>query len=107
MKDTNPTTTMKFGWFLLHFNYHSAHLHRRELLKKVREEIPVYEKTRPIYEEYLKDKTSAAINNSKRLCGQYDDEELARISACQPYTNVHDLVFRMLRLAKSEKEGKI
>lgn len=91
-------------WFLLHFQFCSSHLHRKHLLDKVKEKIPVYEKTRPIYDDHLKGQpTETALKHSGRLCAQYGEVALLNVSQCKPYTNVHNLVSRMQRLAQEEE----
>lgn len=89
-------------WFCLHFEYCCSHLHRKQLLDKVKEKIPAYKKGESVY-KHLKEHTDNAIKNAKKLCGDqpgYPDKY--QVSQCQPFTNAHELVLRLRKLAEKE-----
>lgn len=91
---TNPCFEF---WYLLHFEYSTAFLRNYdEVENKLKRFINRYQKNCDVY-QLLKDKTNDAIKNANILQKYYtelgkDINNPEDIVACNPYTNIQDLV---------------
>lgn len=90
-------------WYLLHFGYFESRVSNQDLINKLNQHIPNYEKNKNYYSELLA-KRSDAIKLSKKLNKKHADEgtELLSINS-NPSTQVFKLVeYIMETIAKNK-----
>lgn len=83
-------------WFLLHFQY-TTHFftNGKPLIRELRKFVPGYKKDMDVY-PVLKEMTSAAIENSKKLTDFFEEDRYSWPDArCNPWTDVWKLVERL------------
>ena len=84
-------------WYLLHYEYSTrSYINVGAAIKELKKYHPGYEKTSDMY-PLLKDKMDEAIANAEKLEAYYNVEEHLHTDAnCNPYTDVHKLVKKLL-----------
>jgi len=84
-------------WYLLHYEYSTrSYINVGAAIKELKKYHPGYEKTSDMY-PLLKDKMDEAIANAEKLEAYYNVEEHLHPDAnCNPYTDVHKLVKKLL-----------
>ena len=88
-------------WFLLHFNLIVSKLERSEVIDKLKEYIPKYDKTLDVYDLLLNNR-SIAIDNAKKLNGLHKKGEIKLISVeSNPSTQVYRIVEEILKITDS------
>jgi hypothetical protein len=84
-------------WYLLHYDYHDASLHRDQYSQKLTEMIGrPYRKNDPGLYNILISKQEDAIRNARRLYKSYP--EPINLLKCDPVTTVYTLVEELIRL---------
>ncbi len=79
-------------WFLLHFGYTSAYMDNNQVIAKLKEYYPEYEKNRDIYSKIF-DKTMTAIKNAKKLEKyQIDKGNYIQTVEGNPHTEVYKVI---------------
>lgn len=87
-------------WFLLHYCYLEAELHRDQIYYKLSIQIgQKYEKLKIPMFIILLDKIEDAIKNAKKLAKNYSSQTI--VSGRRPYTNVYELVQKII----AQKQG--
>ena len=84
-------------WYLLHFEYSTrSYIDAGAAIKELKKHHPGYEKTSDMY-PLLKEKMGEAIANAEKLEAYYNVEEHLHPDVnCNPYTDVHKLVKKLL-----------
>lgn len=84
-------------WYLLHFEYSTrSYIDAGAAIKELKKHHPGYEKTSDMY-PFLKEKMGEAIANAEKLEAYYNVEEHLHPDVnCNPYTDVHKLVKKLL-----------
>ncbi len=91
---SNPSFEL---WFLQHFRYSTAYIHRDNAVSELEQHIPHYDKSTDVY-DYILPQQGCAVDNARRLA-QYHvgvNEPTAN-----PSTTVHELVTALNKLAQS------
>lgn len=85
-------------WYLLHFDFHHAQLHRSQYKEKLSKRLghPYEKNSTTIYEE-LKDRQGTALKNAAQLLAQYERPNPANDN---PSTTVHLLVEQLNRFIR-------
>lgn len=83
-------------WFLLHFEKLNNSISVKQILRKLKRNVPDYEKGKCIY-KYVSDRTQTAIDNGE-LLEEINKENIKRMryKDCDPYTEVYKLVKNLL-----------
>lgn len=90
-------------WFLMHFDYHDAALHRDQYKGKLTERLGrAYKKNDPGIYNALLDKQKMAIRNAKQL---YESYETFDPIHCDPVTTVYELVEELNRILESTRRN--
>ena len=85
-------------WFLLHFSPIVSKLERFEVIDKLKEYVPKYEKNLDIYDLLFK-KRPTAIDNAKKLNKLHEEAGTKLISVeSNPSTQVYSIVEEILRI---------
>ena len=88
-------------WFLLHFSPIASKLDRFEVVNKLKEYIPKYDKTLDVYDLLLNNR-SIAIDNAKKLNKLHEKDEIKLISVeSNPSTQVYRVVEEILKITDS------
>ena len=84
-------------WYLLHFEYSTrSYIDAGAAIKELKKHHPGYEKTSDMY-PFMKKKMGEAIANAEKLEAYYNVEEHLHPDVnCNPYTDVHKLVKKLL-----------
>lgn len=84
-------------WYLLHYGFSTkSYINADAAVRELKKHYPGYEKTSDMY-SLLKDKMGEAIANAEKLEGHYKEEEHQHPDAnCNPYTDVHKLVKKLI-----------
>lgn len=92
-------------WFLLHFDYHDAALHRSQYKEKLSEKLDRdYKKNDARMYRKLLDKQDNAIRNAQKLHNAYVTFDPIRND---PVTTVYELVMELNRLNESTRRDSI
>lgn len=85
-------------WLLLHFRYSTrGYQSNHEVLDELRNRWPAYRKNIDSF-QYLQDCCEVAINNAKKLEQfNFDNKGTEVIEECNPSTDVHKLVMRIIK----------
>jgi len=87
-------------WILCHFAHHGAAFDKcKSVVSEVKKHIKNYKKGSNIFEDYLSDKTDAALKNAKKIEKQSSDQTL-RIER-NPYTEAPKVVKLLRGIANS------
>jgi len=87
-------------WFLLHYEYSTrSYMNADAVIRELKKHYPEYEKTSDMY-PLLMEKTGNAITNAEKLEVYHKAEEHLHPDVnCNPYTDVHKLVKKLLNRA--------
>lgn len=92
---SNPSFEL---WFLLHFSLIAAKLTRSEVIEKLKEHIPGYEKNIDYYDILLEDRPTAT-ENAKKLIRMHEKNGVGLVSIeSNPSTQVQNIVEEILRI---------
>lgn len=87
-------------WFLLHFSSVVFKVTRSEVIEKLREHIPVYEKNKDFFDLLLGNRPTA-IENAKKLIKMHETTGVKLISLeSNPSTQVQNIVKEILRITE-------
>ncbi|MBU4373002.1 MAG: RloB family protein [Euryarchaeota archaeon] len=87
-------------WFFLHFDFIISKLTRSEVIDKLREYIPDYEKNKDFYDLLLENRPTA-IENAKKLIKMHETNGVKLISVeSNPSTQVQNIVEEILRITE-------
>ncbi|WP_017756547.1 RloB family protein [Calidifontibacillus oryziterrae] len=85
-------------WFLIHFEKCSTHLQCTEILNRLKNYLPNYQKGKDIYNQ-ISDKTTTAIQNAQYLEHiQQQNLSQNKYKNANPYTTVYQLTSRLLEV---------
>ncbi len=85
-------------WFLLHFSFIVSNVTRSEVIEKLKEHIPTYDKNIDIY-DILLEKRATAIENTKKLIKIHETNGVELISVeSNPSTQVQNIIEEILRI---------
>ncbi|MCZ7393244.1 MAG: RloB family protein [Candidatus Methanoperedens sp.] len=94
---SNPSFEL---WFLLHFSFVVPKLTRSEVIEKLKEHIPGYEKNKDYYDILLGNRPTA-IDNAKKLIKMHETHGVKLISVeSNPSTQVQNIVEEILRITE-------
>lgn len=84
-------------WFLLHYDYTTANMDNEEVIKRLKEYYPKYEKNINIYPDIIK-KIDSAIDRAKKL-EKYQNDNNRRIGTVEanPNTEVYKIVEHLMK----------
>ena len=84
-------------WYLLHYEYSTrSYINTDAVIRELKKHYPGYEKTSEMF-PLLKDKMGNAITNAEKLEDYHKKEEhLHPDVKCNPYTDVHKLVKKLI-----------
>lgn len=84
-------------WFLLHYDYTTANMGNEEVIKRLKEYYPKYEKNINIYPDIIK-KIDSAIDRAKKL-EKYQNDNNRRIGTVEanPNTEVYKIVEHLMK----------
>ena len=85
-------------WYLLHYEYSTrSYMNADAVIRELKKHYPGYEKTSDMY-PLLKEKIDEATANAEKLEDYHKAEEHSHPDAnCNPYTDVHKLVKKILK----------
>ena len=91
---SNPTFEV---WYLLHYEYSTrSYINADAVVRELKKHYPGYEKTSEMF-PLLKDKMGNAITNAEKLEDYHKKEEHLHPDVnCNPYTDVHKLVKKLI-----------
>lgn len=90
-------------WYLLHYVYHHSRILNHELIEKIKQHIPNYEKNKDYFSELLP-KRNDAIKYAKKLNKIHDDANTELLSTdSNPSTQVFQLVEYILETIAKNK----
>ena len=91
---SNPTFEV---WYLLHYEYSTrSYINTDAVIRELKKHYPGYEKTSEMF-PLLKDKMGNAITNAEKLEDYHKKEEHLHPDVnCNPYTDVHQLVKKLI-----------
>lgn len=91
---SNPTFEV---WYLLHYEYSTrSYINTDAVIRELKKHYPGYEKTSEMF-PLLKDKMGNAITNAEKLEDYHKKEEHLHPDVnCNPYTDVHKLVKKLI-----------
>jgi hypothetical protein len=84
-------------WYLLHYEYSTrSYINTDAVIRELKKHYPGYEKTSEMF-PLLKDKMGNAITNAEKLEDYHKKEEHLHPDVnCNPYTDVHKLVKKLI-----------
>lgn len=88
-------------WFLLHYEYTTANLSNNEIIKRLKQYYPKYEKNINIYPD-IEDKINTAIDRAKKL-EEYQIKNNKQITAVEanPNTEMYKIVEYLIKINKN------
>lgn len=92
-------------WYLLHFGYFDSRISNQDLINKIKQHIPNYQKNKDYFSDILAKRTDA-IKFAKRLNKKHEDEGTDLLSTnSNPSTQVFKLVEYIMETIAKNKES--